>query len=79
LIFILVNDVDEAEKMIEQYYHGSHESEADFVENFLEDTGAEIPHHLAGYINFKAMPRDWVINDFYSLEVGSDVHVFSHY
>lgn len=71
------NDMEHAKKMIEECYHGSYESEVDYVQSFLEDTGREIPDYLAGYIDFEAMARDWFICDFHSFNVGREVHVFS--
>lgn len=41
-------------------YHGTFESEADWAENFLEDSGMlkEVPEALRGYIDFERYARD---------------------
>ncbi len=79
LLDYLSGDIDRATTMIEECYHGDHRSRADFVEDFLEETGTEIPEHLHFYIDYQAMARDWFISDFLSLDVDNEVHVFSQY
>ena len=73
------NDISETIEAIENHYHGEYDSEEDFAIKFTEETGMEIPKHLAYYIDYAAMARDYFINDFYSIETGSTIHVFSHY
>ena len=73
------NDIDEATDALENYYHGEHDNEEDFVINFTEETGMEIPKHLEWYIDYKAMARDYFINDFFSIDYGSSVLVFSQH
>ena len=63
--------------MIENRYHGQHRSEAAFVEELAGEI-YEIPDYLEYYIDYEAMARDWFINDYLSLEVNGDVHVFSY-
>lgn len=69
--------IDEAVEMMEDRYHGQHRSEAAFVEELASDI-YEIPDYLEYYIDYEAMARDWFINDYLSLEVNGDVHVFSY-
>lgn len=73
------NDIDEATNALENFYHGEYDSEEDFVIQFTEDTGMEIPKHLAYYIDYEKMTRDYFINDFFSIDYGSSVLVFSNH
>lgn len=69
--------LDEAIDMMENRYHGQHRSEAAFVEELARDI-SYIPDHLEYYIDYERMARDWFINDYLSIEVDGDVHVFSY-
>ena len=73
------NDIEDATDALENYFHGEHDSEEDFVISFTVETGMEIPKHLEYYIDYEKMARDYFINDFYSIEYGSSVLVFSHH
>ena len=74
------NDIEDAIELLEDRYHGEHDSEEDFAYYWMHEVdGGEIPHHLQYYIDYKAMARDFFINDFFSIEVGRKVHVFSHH
>lgn len=57
-------------------YCGEHYSEEDFIEEFYRDNH-KIPEHLEGYIDWKAITRDFFISDFYSAASSSGVYVFS--
>lgn len=70
-------NIEEAERMLEECYYGEHESEADFVSDFMEET-QPVPEHLQFYIDYERMARDWFVNDFLSINAGGKVHVFSH-
>lgn len=70
-------DIDDANRILEECYHGEYDSEEDFAMSFTEDT-MTIPDHLSYYIDYEKMSRDLFINDFFSVEVGSKVHVFSY-
>jgi antirestriction protein len=66
----------------EEQHQGTYASEADFVEEMLEDTGALEPLEKAGllyYIDFEKMARDWFINDYWSADCSDGVVVFSYY
>lgn len=76
-VLTYVWDVDEAIDMMQNRYHGQHRSEAAFVEELFHDIG-EIPSYLENYIDYEAMARDLFIDDYLSIEVGGDVHVFSN-
>ena len=60
---------------------GIYESEKDFVESQLEETGQLEAIEKAGlksyYIDFEAMARDWFINSYFSIELDYKTYVFS--
>jgi len=72
------NQIDEAKDAL-NYFHGEHDSEEDFTIDFVNSIGMEIPKHLEYYIDYKRMARDYFINDFFSIEYGSSILVFSHH
>ena len=74
------NNIDDAIKLIEENYHGKFDSEEDFAYYWTHEVDCrEIPDYLQHYIDYKAMARDFFVNDFFSLEIDHKVHVFSHY
>ncbi len=79
LIFYCNGDTTEASTLMEDCYYGSYGSKSDFVEEFLEQTGTEIPESLRSYIDYELMTRDWFISDFFSLDVDGKAHVFSNH
>ena len=70
-------DIDDANRLLEECYHGEHDSEEDFAMTLAEDT-MTIPDYLSYYIDYEKMARDLFINDFFSFEINHKVHVFSH-
>ncbi len=71
-------DIDQARKLLEEYYHGEHDSEEEFAYYWIHEVDCrEIPEFLQYYIDYKAMARDFFINDFFSLEVSNKVHVLA--
>jgi antirestriction protein len=63
----------------EDAYYGTYESEEDWAENHLVDTGAlnEIPENLRWYFDYKLYARDARLGgDVYFIEEGGDTHVF---
>ncbi len=73
------NDLNEAKEMMEDRYHGCHESEEDFAEQLFEDCG-DVPEHLQYYIDYEKVARDLFINDYVSLKAENrEIHVFSRY
>ena len=70
-------DIEYAQRLLDECYHGEYDSEEDFAESFAQDT-MSIPEHLAYYIDYEKMARDWFINDFFSIEINHKTHVFSH-
>jgi antirestriction protein len=69
-------DLEQSRSMLEDQYHGLHDSEKDFTESSFAET-REIPEYLVNYIDYEAMARDWFMSDFISLEVNHQVAVFS--
>ena len=71
-------DLDEAKRFAEENYQGCYKSLEDYAETFTEETGADIPEHLAPYIDYAKMGRDWELSgDIFTLETGfEEVHVF---
>ena len=71
-------DIEEARKLLEECYHGEFASEEDFAYYWIHEVDCrEIPEHLEYYIDYRAMGRDFFVNDFFSIEVNRKVHVFS--
>jgi len=73
-------DIEDAATLIKDCYHGAYDSKADFVQDFLEQTGETmtIPENFSSYIDYQKMARDWFMTDFFSLDVDGQVHVFSN-
>lgn len=61
----------------QEAYRGTYKSAADYAEEFTEQTGEGIPAHLAPYIDYEAMARDWDMGgDITTIEDGGEVHIF---
>ena len=73
-------EIEEAEKALEENYHGGFSSLADYAEQFTSDTGL-VPEHLQYYIDYERMGRDWEMSgDIYTIETAHDeVHIFSNH
>lgn len=69
--------VDEARKTAEDNYGGCYKSAEDYAQEMTEQT-SEIPQHLAPYIDYSAMARDWQLSgDLLIVETSfEEVHVF---
>ena len=69
--------VDEARKTAEEKYCGCYKSVADYAEEMTEQT-SEIPQHLAPYIDYASMARDWEMSgDLLTFETSfEEVHIF---
>ncbi len=72
---------DDSIDYILEAYNGVYDSERDFVENFLDQTGdlGSIPEHLQNYFDFAAYERDLFSYDFYSADVQGGVMIFSRF
>ncbi|KTC94704.1 antirestriction protein ArdA [Legionella erythra] len=72
--------LDEAEQMINDYYHGSYDSEVDFAWHIFEECySSAIPNNLICYFDCEAFARDLFISDYCSVEANGETHVFSRY
>lgn len=71
------DDIEDAEKALEDGYSGEYESLADYAQQLTEDT-TEIPQHLELYIDYEKMGHDMELSgDIYTIETAHDeVHVF---
>ena len=75
-----IYDIEEAEKALEDNYHGCFSSLADYAEQFTCDT-SQVPEHLQYYIDYERMGRDWEMSgDIYTIDIAHDeVHIFSNH
>jgi antirestriction protein len=72
--------LEDAEKMIMDYYHGCFDSEVDFAWYIFEECYSNaIPDNLMCYFDCEAFARDLFISDYCSVEVNGMIHVFSRY
>ena len=74
------NDLTAAREAMEDRYFGEWDNMTEFAEHLTEETGelAQIPDHLAYYIDFEAMGRDMVYGGgWICLEDGHKTHVFA--
>ena len=73
------NGIDDAQKVLNECYHGEYDSELDYASELFDELyGNEMPDYLASYINYDRFARDLFISDYYSLSINGKVHVFSH-
>lgn len=73
-----IYEIDEAEKALNENYHGCFASLAEYAEQLTSDT-SQVPEHLQYYIDYERMARDWEMSgDIYSIETAHDeIHIFS--
>lgn len=72
-------DIKAAQNLLDECYHGEYDTEEDFAYYWVHEVdGREVSQFLRYYIDYKAIARDFFINDFFSLTVSYKVHVFSH-
>tara|TARA_A100001391_G_scaffold153410_2_gene111250 strand:+ start:26849 stop:27364 length:516 start_codon:yes stop_codon:yes gene_type:complete len=71
-------EVKVAHKALEESYHGSFPSLADYLQELTEDC-TSIPEHLRFYIDWHAMARDAELNgDVFTIQTAFDeIHVFA--
>ncbi len=70
-------EVEDALQLMEDWYQGEYDSEEDFTQSLYEEC-YDIPEHLAIYIDYQKIARDLFICDYFSIEVGSRLHVFTN-
>jgi antirestriction protein len=70
-------DLEDAKTALEEYC-GEFESLENYARELTEDTGGEIPEHLARYIDYAAMGRDMEMGgDVFTIETGfQNIHIF---
>lgn len=74
------NSLEDATEAIENNYHGAYRRELDFATELFDDIYLDsFPPHLSSYIDYEAFARDIFINDYFSLDVDGDAHVFSYF
>lgn len=71
-------DYKDSKKALDDHYQGIYMSERDFAEQMTVDIG-DVPEHLAFYIDYDLMARDLFINDYFSIHVGFQTHVFRQF
>jgi antirestriction protein len=75
----ILGNFEEARRIAEHEYCGLHRSVADYAQELTEGCG-EVPDHLAPYIDYQAMGRDWELSgDLLTVVVGFErVHIFNN-
>lgn len=75
-----IYELEEAEKALDENYHGCFSSLAEYAEQFTSDT-SQVPENLQYYIDYERMGRDWEMSgDIYTIETAHDeVHIFSNH
>jgi len=70
-------DLDDAKTAFDNYW-GEHTSLEEYARSLTEDVSAEIPNHLANYIDYAAMGRDMELSgDIFTIEIAHDeTHIF---
>ncbi|HCC3243522.1 TPA: antirestriction protein ArdA [Legionella pneumophila] len=72
--------IEDAERMLEENYHGAYDNEVDFASALFDDCySSAIPEDLLFYFDYEAFARDLFINDYFSVEADGQTHVFSSY
>jgi antirestriction protein len=72
--------IERARAALTDCYHGIHDSEEAFTRDLFSGSYT-IPKELAsivpGYLDFERLARDWFVDDFFSLKVDNNTHIFS--
>ncbi len=72
----LGEDLESAQKAMEDGYTGEYKCLAEFAQELTENS-SRVPENLAYYIDWEAMARDMEINDVFTIETGfEETHVF---
>lgn len=73
-----IGDIESSKNAMENNYHGEYKSELDFAQCIFDDYYLnEIPTSLQYYIDYEAFSRDIFVNDYYSIVIAGDFHIFS--
>ncbi|RUQ85122.1 antirestriction protein ArdA [Legionella septentrionalis] len=72
--------IDDAQTMLEENYQGCYFSEIDFASQLFDECYAhQLPEQLSRYFDYEAFASDLFINDYCSVEVNGQTHIFSCY
>lgn len=70
--------IEDAERLLDGYYHGSYDSEVDFAQRLFEDCYSDaMPKDLFYYFDHEAFARDLFMSDYFSVEAQGETHIFS--
>jgi len=73
-------DIEDAENMMSDQYHGCYDSEVDFAWHLFEECYSHtLPDNLRYYFDCEAFARDLFINDYCSVDAEGKTFVFSRY
>jgi len=73
-------NLEDAEKTLEDYYMGEHESELAYATDLFDELYMhDIPESAQYYVDYQKFQRDIFINDYFSLEVNGKCHVFVYH
>ena len=74
-----LGDLESAKNAMENNYHGQHDSELAYAMELFDDCYIhDVPKHIQDYIDYEAFSRDLFINDYYSIDVNGETHIFSY-
>lgn len=71
------SDLEEAQNLIEDNYHGCYDSEEEYAEQLFSDC-YDIPDHLVNYIDYEKVARDMFCDGYFSVEGEGGLHIFSY-
>lgn len=73
-------NLEDAEEALENYYVGEYKSELDYAVHLFNDVYLQdIPENIQYYIDYDKFCRNIFINDYFSLEVEGNCHVFMYH
>jgi len=79
-LYAFTGDLKDSKYMLENNYHGEHDSELNFAIQLFEDCYMyEVPKAIQYYIDYDAFRRDLFSSDYCSVNINGSVHVFSNY
>lgn len=70
-------DLEYVKKALEEYYEGKYESESDYADHLFDEIYlSDIPDDIQYCIDYERFQRTIFINDYLSIEVDGNCHVF---
>ena len=74
-------DLEEAIEAIEEQYLGEHESLEDYAQEYVEQSGLNIPESIKNYVDYESMGGDMELGgDLFTIETGyKEVHIFTNH